>query len=93
MVPDPADSYPFDDPVDYYELTYRATRAALWDVFGTATFVLFLVAVGLFGFLALVGNALTLAAGEGNADHAFVLAVGALALGYAAVRLYGLARE
>ena len=92
MVPDPADSYSMDDPADYYELTYRATRAALWDVFGTATFVLFLVAVGLFGFLALVGNALTLARG-GNAGHVLFLAVGAVAFGYAAVRLYGLTRE
>jgi hypothetical protein len=79
-------------PADYYELTYRATRAALWDVLGTATWTLFLLAAGLLGFYALVANGLSLAGDGGNAGHAVALGIGVLLFGFAAVRLYGLYR-
>jgi hypothetical protein len=92
MAPDAADAPSVDEPSDYYELTYRATRAALWDVLGTATFALFLAVVGLLGFYALVVNALVLADGGGNSGHVAVLILGALALAVAAGRLYRLYR-
>ena len=93
--PDPsaaADAFEMD-PTDYYELTYRATRAALWDVLGTATWTLFLMAVGLVGFYTAVGNGLTLAGDGGNAGHAVALGIGVLLFAFAAVRIYGLSRE
>jgi hypothetical protein len=94
MVPDPSDSPPERpfDPVEHYEVTYRATRAALWDVLGTATLALFLVVAGLLGFYMLAGAGVTLAGEDGTAAHAAVAGLGAVMLAAAAYRLYGLYR-
>jgi hypothetical protein len=95
MVSDPPDAPSTDsglDPVEHYEVTYRATRAALWDVIGTATYVLFLVAVALVGFYVVVGNGLTVAGDDGTTAHVAFLLVGAAMLLAAGTRLYGLYR-
>ncbi|MFB6092693.1 MAG: hypothetical protein ABEK02_06755 [Haloquadratum sp.] len=42
MVPDPSAETTYDDldPDGAYDLVYRATRDALWDVLGTATLII-----------------------------------------------------
>ncbi|SFF79438.1 hypothetical protein SAMN04488063_0313 [Halopelagius inordinatus] len=99
MVPDPTDSDSSgadspDDPSDAtYDVVYRATRDAIWDVVGTATLILF--------YLALAGIALSIAvagisqflSGSGSMTLG-VVGVGALSVGlFAAYRIYALATE
>ncbi|WP_049986711.1 hypothetical protein [Halobellus rufus] len=76
-----------------YDLMYRAAREAIWDVLGTATLVLF--------HLALAAIALSIAVGgigpflRGSASYA-ALGVGVVALAvgvFAALRVYRLVTE
>jgi len=76
-----------------YDLVYRATRDALWDVLGTATLIVF--------YIVLAAIALSIAVGGlgrilgGSASYT-TLGVGALALvvgAVAAVRVYQLVTE
>lgn len=103
MVPDRSTDSPgrseLDDPsaerIDdaTYDLVYRATRDALWDVLGTATLILF--------HLALAAIAVSIAFGgigpfvRGSASLT-ALAIGLVALGvglFAAFRAYRLVTE
>jgi hypothetical protein len=78
---------------DAYDLVYHATRAALWDVLGTATLILF--------YLVVVGIALSVAVGGigpfvGGSGSVTALAVGLVALAVAlvaGVRVYRLVTE
>ncbi|MFA1609568.1 hypothetical protein [Halobellus rubicundus] len=81
------------DADDAYALVYRATRDAVWDVVGTATLILF--------YLALAAIALSIAVGgigpflRGSASLT-ALALGLVALGvglFAAFRAYRLVTE
>lgn len=99
MVPDPTDADSCgvdssDDPSDAtYDVVYRATRDAIWDVVGTATLMLF--------YLALAGITLSIAfAGisqflAGSASMTLgIVGAGALSVGlFAAYRIYALATE
>ena len=80
-----------DDPT--YDIVYRATRDALWDVLGTATLILFYLAVAAIGVSIAVGGIGPFLRGSGSYT---ALAVGVLALAVgavAAVRVYQLATE
>lgn len=76
-----------------YDVVYRATRDAVWDVVGTATLILFYLALAAVGLSlayaglvpALTGSASYAAAGVGLV----ALAVGA----FAAYRVYALTTE
>jgi hypothetical protein len=76
-----------------YDLVYRATRDAIWDVLGTATLILF--------HLVLAAISLSIAVGgigpflRGSASYAALgVGVAALAVGvFAAVRVYRLVTE
>ena len=86
----PSDSL---SPEEQYELTYRATKNALWDVLGTAVYLLFLifaVSLAVFVFVLPAVGSLT----QGNAPP-LVLGIGALGLvvaGYGAYRISQLIR-
>ncbi|WP_435183855.1 hypothetical protein [Halobellus sp. EA9] len=94
MVPDSSAETLADlDADDAYALVYRATRDAVWDVVGTATLILF--------YLALAAIALSIAVGgigpflRGSASLT-ALAIGLVALGVglvAAFRAYRLVTE
>jgi hypothetical protein len=76
-----------------YDLVYRATRDALWDVLGTATLILFYIALAAISLSIAVGGIDPFLRGSGSVT---ALAVGALALvvgAVAAVRVYRLVTE
>ena len=76
-----------------YDLVYRATRDALWDVLGTATLMLFYLALAAIGLSIAVGGIGPFLRGSGSVT---ALAVGVLALvvgAFAAVRVYRLVTE
>ncbi|WP_144904969.1 hypothetical protein [Halobellus captivus] len=76
-----------------YDLLYRATREAIWDVVGTATLILFYVALSAISLsIALGGLGPFL---RGSASYvALVIGVVALAVGvFALVRVYRLVTE
>ena len=78
---------------DAYDLVYRATRDALWDVLGTATLILFYLALAAIGLSIAVGGIGPFLRGSGSVT---ALAVGGLALAvavFAAVRVYRLVTE
>ena len=78
---------------DAYDLVYRATRDALWDVLGTATLILFYLALAAIGLSIAVGGIGPFLRGSGSVT---ALAVGGLALVaavFAAVRVYRLVTE
>ena len=78
---------------DTYDLVYRATRDALWDVLGTATLILFYLALAAIGLSIAVGGIGPFLRGSGSVT---ALAVGGLALVagvFAAVRVYRLVTE
>ena len=78
---------------DTYDLVYHATRDALWDVLGTATLILFYVAVAGIGLSIAVGAVGPFVRGSGSVT---ALAVGVVALVagvFAAVRVYRLVTE
>ena len=76
-----------DDPT--YDVVYRATRDAMWDVVGTATLILF--------YLALTGIGLSVAwTGVGFGVGPTAVAVGLVGLAvclFSAYRVYALATE
>ena len=75
---------------DAYDLVYRATRDVLWDVLGTATLILFYLALAAIGLSIAVGGIGPFLRGSGSVT---ALAVGGLALAvavFAAVRVYRL---
>ena len=76
-----------------YDLVYRATRDALWDVLGTATLILFYLALAAVGVSIAAGGIGPFLRGSGSVT---ALAVGVLALvagGFALVRVYHLVTE
>lgn len=78
---------------DTYDLVYQATRDALWDVLGTATLILFYLALSAIGLSIAVGGIGPFLRGSGSVT---ALAVGVLALvvgAVAAVRVYQLVTE
>jgi hypothetical protein len=78
---------------DAYDLVYRATRDALWDVLGTATLILFHFALAAIGLSIAVGGIGPFLRGEA-AIPALVVGVVALAIGlFAAYRVYALVTE
>ena len=103
MVPDPSsdarDRPELDEPsggdVDdaTYDLVYRATREAIWDVVGAATLILF--------YLALAAISLSIAVGgigpflrDSTSSVALVVGVAALVVGvFALFRVYRLVTE
>ena len=90
----PRERRPADAPNDdAYDLVYRATRDALWDVLGTATLILFYLALAGLGLSVAVGGIGPFVRGSGSVTG---LAVGVLALVagvFAAVRVYQLVTE
>ena len=86
---------PLDDlqDSDAYDLVYRATRDALWDVLGTATLILFYLALAAVALSVAVGGIGPFVRGSGSMT---ALAVGAVAFVVgvvAAVRVYRLVTE
>ncbi|WP_311170396.1 hypothetical protein [Halobellus ordinarius] len=86
---------PFDDGVDdaTYDLIYRATRDAIWDVVGTATLILFYLALSAIGLSIAVGGVGQSLRGPAPSG---ALVVGAAGLGiglFAALRTYRLVTE
>jgi len=76
-----------------YDLVYRATRDALWDVLGTATLILFYLALAAIGLSIAVGGIAPFLRGSGSVT---ALAVGALAFvvgTVSLVRVYQLVTE
>jgi hypothetical protein len=86
---------PFGDGVDdaTYDLVYRATRDAIWDVVGTATLILFYLALAAIGLSVAVGGLGPFVRGSAAPAALVVGAVG-LAVGLlAALRTYRLVTE
>ena len=78
---------------DAYDLVYRATRDALWDVLGTATLILFYVAVAGIGLSIAVGGIGPFVRGSASFT-ALAIGLAGLAAGvFAAVRVYRLVTE
>ena len=78
---------------DAYDVVYRATRDAIWDVLGTATLILFYLALVAVGLSVAIGGIGPFVRGSGSVT---ALAVGVLALVagvVAAVRVYRLVTE
>jgi hypothetical protein len=78
---------------DTYDLVYRAAREAIWDVLGTATLILFYLALAAIGLSIAVGGIGPFL--RGSASYT-ALAVGVLALvvgAFAVVRVYRLVTE
>jgi hypothetical protein len=72
-----------------YDVVYRATRDAMWDVVGTATLILFYLALATVGFSAAASGLL---GGVGPATVG-IDAVGLLVGLFAAYRVYALVTE
>ena len=78
---------------DAYDVVYRATRDAIWDVVGTATLILFYLALAAVGLSIAIGGIGPFVRGSGSVT---ALAVGVLALVagvFAGVRVYRLVTE
>jgi hypothetical protein len=78
---------------DAYDLVYRATRDALWDVLGTATLILFYLALVAIGLSAAVGGIGPFVRGSAGAGAAVLGTVGAAVALVAGVRVYRLVTE
>ena len=78
---------------DAYDLVYRATRDALWDVFGTATLILFYLALAGLGLSVVVGGIGPFVRGSGSFTALAVGLAGLVAGVFAAVRVYRLVTE
>jgi hypothetical protein len=82
-----------DVDADAYDVVYRATRDAIWDVVGTATLILFYLALAAVGLSIAIGGIGPFVRGSGSVT---ALAVGVLALVagvFAGVRVYRLVTE
>ena len=78
---------------DTYDIVYRATRDALWDVLGTATLLLFHLALAAIALSMAAGGIGPFLRGSGSVT-ALVVGVLALVVGaFAAVRAYQLVTE
>ena len=78
---------------DAYDVVYRATRDAIRDVLGTATLILFSLALAAIALSIAVGGIGPFLRGSGSVT---ALTVGVLALvvgGFAVVRVYRLVTE
>ncbi|SDX78522.1 hypothetical protein [Halobellus clavatus] len=81
------------DPESLYDLVYRATRDALWDVLGTATLLLFYLLLAAIALSVAVGGLGPLLRGSASPS---ALGIGLLAAGvglFALFRVYRLATE
>ena len=78
---------------DTYDLVYRATRDALWDVLGTATLILFYIAVAGIGLSVAVGGIGAFVRGSGSVTALAVGLAGLVAGVFAVVRVYRLVTE
>ena len=82
-----------DDGDDTYDLVYRATRDAIWDVLGTATLILFFLVLAAICLSIAIGGIGPFLRGR-SAAPALVVGVVALAVGiFAAYRVYALVTE
>ena len=78
---------------DTYDLVYRAAREAIWDVLGTATLILFYLALAAIGLSIAVGGIGPFLRGSASYT-ALALGVLALVVGvFAVVRVYRLVTE
>ncbi len=78
---------------DTYDLVYRATRDALWDVLGTATLILFYLALAAIGLSIAVGGIGPFLRGS-TSYTAVAVGVLALVVGVASLlRVYQLVTE
>jgi hypothetical protein len=86
---------PLDDlqDSDAYDLVYRATRDALWDVLGTATLILFYIALGGIGLSIAVGGIGPFLRGSATVSALAVGLAGLAVAVFAAVRVYRLVTE
>jgi len=82
-----------DDGDDTYDLVYRATRDAIWDVLGTATLILFFLVLAAICLSIAIGGIGPFLRGR-SAAPALAVGVVALAVGiFAAYRVYALVTE
>ncbi|MFC7204902.1 hypothetical protein ACFQJC_15400 [Haloferax namakaokahaiae] len=80
-------------PEEQYELTYRATKNALWDVLGTAVYLAFLIVAASIGLFTLFFPAvLNLSQNPNRPVLLGAAAVGVLIFGVAGYRIYQLTR-
>jgi len=91
---DPGRSTPADRPDDgTYDLVYRAARDAVWDVLGTATLILFYLALAALGVSLAVGGIGPFLRGSGSVTG-LAVGVAALVAGvFSVVRVYQLVTE
>ena len=78
---------------DSYDLVYRATRDALWDVLGTATLILFYLALVGVGLSVAIGGIGPFVRGTTTVTGLVVGLVGLEVGGAAGVRVYRLVTE
>jgi len=76
-----------------YDLVYRATRDALWDVLGTATLIIFHLALVAIGISAAVGGIAPFVRGSAGNGAAILGVMGLAVALFAGVRVYRLVTE